>query len=75
MKLSAEQSSSLLANLPWGWQRKIAKQCNCTERHVFNVIHGFKQDHLGIINYALKLIKDKKNKEARISNKIKEVCK
>jgi hypothetical protein len=74
MRIKTEQSKSLRKNLPKGYRKTLSKKFNCSEGHIWNVVCGFRDDNLGIIDEAIKLIKEDKNKALQVEKEIKEVC-
>jgi len=75
MKLLKNQSKSLIKHLPKGYQPILAARCGCSQVFISKVMLGECNDTKGIIEAAIQLIKQHKNANMALAEKIKEVCK
>lgn len=73
MRISRRELDKIKKNLKKPYSERIAKQVKCSPQLVISVMNGYRKDHHGIIECAIKEAEEYNNRINGIKQSIKKI--
>jgi len=73
MLLEKRTLRKLKNKLPKNYTSILAERCNCSTFNVMNVIHGRRNDNFNVIEKAIELVKETRQKASQLTDEIEDL--
>ena len=74
MNLEKNILKKLQAQLPKNYTSILSERCECSTYNVMNIIHGRRADHYHVIEKAIELVKETRQKSKALASEIEKLC-
>lgn len=74
MILNKNILKKLRHQLPKNYTTTLSKRCKCSQCHVINIIFGRRKDNFKVVEYAIELVKETRQKSELLTTEIEKLC-